>query len=42
MGAAVGYLQGVKVLLSESANRSAVYLLPRMAWSSRINSGLVT
>ena len=30
VGAAVGYLQGVKVLWSDSANRSAVYLLPRI------------
>ena len=30
VGAAVGYLQGVKVLTSDSANRSAVYLLPRI------------
>ena len=30
VGAAVSYLQGVKVLWSDSANRSAVYLLPRI------------
>ncbi len=29
-GAAVGYLQGIKVLESDSANRSAVYFLPKI------------
>jgi lipid A 3-O-deacylase len=44
VGAAVGYLQGVKVLLSDSANRSAVYLLPRngMVVTDQLGAGYLT
>jgi hypothetical protein len=44
VGAAVGYLQGVKVLGSDSANRSAVYLLPRigMVVTDQLGAGYLT
>lgn len=44
VGAAVGYLQGVKVLMSDSANRSAVYLLPRigMVVTDQLGAGYLT
>ena len=44
VGAAVGYLQGVKVLWSDSANRSAVYLLPRigMVVTDQLGAGYLT
>jgi hypothetical protein len=44
VGAAVGYLQGVKVLYSDSANRSAVYFLPRigMVVTDQLGAGYLT
>jgi lipid A 3-O-deacylase len=44
VGAAVGYLQGVKMLWSDSANRSAVYLLPRigMVVTDQLGAGYLT
>jgi len=44
VGAAVGYLQGVKVLMSDSANRSAVYLVPRigMVVTDQLGDGYLT
>jgi lipid A 3-O-deacylase len=44
VGAAVGYLQGVKVLWSDSANRSAGYLLPRigMVVTDQLGAGYLT
>jgi lipid A 3-O-deacylase len=44
VGAAVGYLQGVQVLESVSANRSAVYLLPRigMVVTDQLGAGYLT
>jgi lipid A 3-O-deacylase len=43
-GAAVGYLQGVKVLMSDSSNQSAVYLLPRigMVVTDQLGTGYLT
>jgi lipid A 3-O-deacylase len=42
--AAVGYLEGVKVLMGDSANRSAVYLLPRigMVVTDQLGAGYLT
>ena len=44
VGAAAGYLQGVKVLYSDSANRSAVYFLPRigMVVTDQLGAGYLT
>ena len=44
VGAAVGYLQGVKAIGSDSANRSAGYLLPRigMVVTDQLGTGYLT
>jgi lipid A 3-O-deacylase len=44
VGAAVGYLQGIEVLTSDSANQSAVYLLPRigMVVTEQLEAGYLT